>query len=75
MDVIAISLAVAMEKLKTKLIPPAAEIMDAENVPKWISTAHGIAPILSTDGNKGLKMESYVVSNLKILVTSETGCK
>ena len=62
MVVIVISLAVAMEKLKTISIQPVAEIMVAENVPKWILTAHGIALILSMDGNKDLKMESFVVS-------------
>ena len=62
MVVIAISLVVVMEKLKTILIQHVAEIMVAENVPKWILTAHGIALILSMDGNKVLKMESFVVS-------------
>ena len=75
MVVIAIYLAVDTEKHKMKSIQPAAEIMDAENVPKWTSTAHGIALTSSTDGNKDLKMESCVVSNLKILVTSETRSK
>ena len=75
MVVIAIYLAVDTEKLKMKSIQPAAEIMDAENVPKWTSTAHGIVLTSSTDGNKDLKMESCVVSNLKILVTSETRSK
>ena len=64
MVVIAIYLAVDTEKLKMKSIQLAAEIMDAENVLKWISTAHGIAHILSTDGNKDLKTGSCVVSNL-----------
>ena len=56
--------AVDTEKLKMKSIQHAAEIMDAENVPKWTSTAHGIAHILSTDGNRDLKTGSCVVSNL-----------
>ena len=75
MAVIVIYLVVDTEKLKMKSIQPAAEIMDAENVPKWTSTAHGIALTLSTDGNKDLKMGSCVVSNLKIFVTSETRSK
>ena len=62
MVVIAICLAVATEKLKMKLIQLAAEIMVVENVPKWTSTAPGIAPILSMAGNKDLKMGSCVVS-------------
>ena len=64
MAAIAIFPAVDMEKLKMKSIQPVAEIMDAENVPKWTSTAHGIAPILSTDGNRDLRTGSCVVSNL-----------
>ena len=75
MAVIVIYLVVDTEKLKMKSIQPVAEIMDAENVPKWTSTAHGIALTLSTDGNKDLKMESCVVSNLKILVTNEPRSK
>ena len=47
-----------------KSIQLAAEIMDAENVPRWTSTAHGIAHTLSTDGNRDLKTGSCVVSNL-----------
>ena len=62
MVVIAICLAVATEKLKMKLIQLAAEIMVAENVPKWTSTAPGIVPILLMAGNKDLKMGSCVVS-------------
>ena len=62
MVVIAICPAVATEKLKMKLIPLAAGIMDVENVPKWTSTAPGIAPILLMAGNKDLKMGSCVVS-------------
>lgn len=56
----------ATEKPKMKLIQHVAEIMDAENVPKWTLTAHGIAPILSTDGNKDLKMESCVLTSREL---------
>ena len=66
MVVIVIFLAVVMAKLKTILIQHVAEIMVAENVPKWILTAHGIALILSMVGNKDQKMESFVVSALRM---------